>query len=80
MTPIPAKVLNVGKLGNQYLVTVQVGHEKYRGTFDLRICSPSSPTGTTIPDSLSLLRVPLRALALKRVPSLAKSDVESDAK
>jgi hypothetical protein len=34
MTPIPAKVLNVGKLGNQYLVTVQVGHEKYRGTFD----------------------------------------------
>ena len=34
MTQIPAKVLNVGKLGDQFLVTVQVGHEKYRGTFD----------------------------------------------
>jgi hypothetical protein len=34
MTQISAKVLNVGKLGNQYLVTVQVGREKYAGTFD----------------------------------------------
>jgi hypothetical protein len=34
MTQIPAKALNVDRLGNQYLVTVQVGHEKYAGTFD----------------------------------------------
>jgi hypothetical protein len=66
MTQIPAKVLNVGKLGNQYLVTVQVGHEKYRGTFDLRISSTSSPTQARLFPTLSLPRVPLRALALKR--------------
>ena len=34
MTQIPAKALNVDRLGNQYLVTVQVGHAKYAGTFD----------------------------------------------
>jgi hypothetical protein len=34
MTRLPAKVLNVDKLGNQYLVTVQVDREKYAGTFD----------------------------------------------
>ena len=34
MTPIPAKVLNVDRFGDQYLITVQVGFEKYRGTFD----------------------------------------------
>ena len=34
MTRLPAKVLNIDKLGNQYLVTVQVGHEKYAGTFE----------------------------------------------
>lgn len=34
MTHIPAKVLNVDKLGDQYLITVQVGREKYLGTFE----------------------------------------------
>jgi|SRR5580698_8456533 hypothetical protein len=34
MTHIPAKVLNVHKLYNEYLVTVQVGRENYRGTFE----------------------------------------------
>ena len=34
MTRIPAKVLNVHKLYNEYLVTVQVGRENYHGKFD----------------------------------------------
>jgi hypothetical protein len=34
MTRISAKVLHVDRLGNQYLVTVQVAHAKYSGTFD----------------------------------------------
>jgi hypothetical protein len=34
MTPIPAKVLSVHRLGNQYLITVQVGRGIYSGTFD----------------------------------------------
>jgi hypothetical protein len=33
MTPIPAKVLNVHKLYNEYLVTIQVGRENYPGKF-----------------------------------------------
>jgi len=37
MTRISAKVLNVDRLGDQYLVTVQVAREKYKGTFD-RLC------------------------------------------
>ena len=34
MTLIPAKVLNVHKLYNQYLVTVQVGRDNFAGKFD----------------------------------------------
>ena len=34
MIPVPAKILSVDKLGDQYLLTVQVGREKYKGTFD----------------------------------------------
>jgi hypothetical protein len=34
MTPIPAKVLIVDRLGDQYLITVQVESEKYPFTFD----------------------------------------------
>jgi len=34
MTPIPAKVLVIHKLGDQYLVTVQIERQKYLGTFD----------------------------------------------
>jgi hypothetical protein len=34
MTFIPAKILLVDRLGDQYLVTVQVRPEKYPGTFD----------------------------------------------
>ena len=34
MTPIPAKVLIVDRLGDQYLITVQVQSEKYPFTFD----------------------------------------------
>jgi hypothetical protein len=33
-TPIPAKVLNIDRLGDQFLITVQVGRGKYHGTFD----------------------------------------------
>ena len=33
-TPIPAKVLNIDRLGDQFLITVQVGRGKYNGTFD----------------------------------------------
>ena len=33
-TPIPAKVLNIDRLGDQFLITVQVGRRKYNGTFD----------------------------------------------
>jgi hypothetical protein len=34
MTPIAAKILSVDKLRDQYLITVRVGCETYRGTFD----------------------------------------------
>ena len=34
MTPIRAQVLNVDRLGDQFLITVRVGREKYNGTFD----------------------------------------------
>ena len=34
MTPIPATVLNVHKLYNEYLVTVQVGRDNFSGKFD----------------------------------------------
>ena len=33
-TPIPPKVLNIDRLGDQFLITVQVGRGKYNGTFD----------------------------------------------
>ena len=33
-TPIPAKILNIDRLGDQFLITVQVGRGKYNGTFD----------------------------------------------
>ena len=33
-TPIPAKVLNIDRLGDQFLITVQVWCGKYNGTFD----------------------------------------------
>jgi hypothetical protein len=34
MNRISAKVLNVDRLGSQYLVTVQVARDKYSGPFD----------------------------------------------
>jgi len=34
MTRIAATVLNVDRLGDQYLITVQVGREKYEGSFN----------------------------------------------
>jgi hypothetical protein len=34
MTPIPAKVLIVDRLGDQFLITVRVGTEKFKGRFD----------------------------------------------
>jgi hypothetical protein len=34
MTLVPAKVLIADRLGDQYLITVQVGPEKYPYTFD----------------------------------------------
>ena len=34
MTRISAKVVQVDRLGSQYLVTVQVARAKYSGTFD----------------------------------------------
>ena len=34
MTRLPAKVLIVHRLGDQFLITVQVGRGKYNGTFD----------------------------------------------
>jgi hypothetical protein len=34
MIRISAKVLNVDRLGGQYLVTVQVARKKYSGSFD----------------------------------------------
>jgi len=34
MTPILATVLNVDKRGNEYVVTVQLGDEKYWETFE----------------------------------------------
>jgi len=34
MTAIPAKVLNVHKLYNEYLVTVQVGRDNFARKFD----------------------------------------------
>jgi hypothetical protein len=33
-TPIPAKVLNIDRLGDQFLITVQVRRGKYNGTFN----------------------------------------------
>ena len=34
MTPIPAKVVSVARIDEQYFVAVQVGHKNYAGTFD----------------------------------------------
>ena len=34
VTPIPAKVVNVYPLENEYLITIWVGSERYHGTFD----------------------------------------------
>ena len=34
MTPIPATVVNVDMLGDQYLITVRVGREKDADSFD----------------------------------------------
>ncbi len=34
MIPVPAKILSIDKLGDQYLITIQVGCKKYKGTFD----------------------------------------------
>jgi hypothetical protein len=34
MTPIPAKIVSVTRIDEQYFVAVQVGHENYAGTFD----------------------------------------------
>ena len=34
MTPIPARVVNVDKLGDQYLITVLLGQEKAAHSFD----------------------------------------------
>jgi hypothetical protein len=34
MTQIPAKVVNVDRLGDHYLITVRIICEKYEGTFD----------------------------------------------
>ena len=34
MTPIPATVVNVDMLGDQYLITVRVGREKDSDSFD----------------------------------------------
>ena len=34
MTPIPARVVNVDKLGDQYLITVLLGREKDAGSFE----------------------------------------------
>jgi hypothetical protein len=33
-TPIPPKVLNIDRLGDQFVIAVQVGRGKYNGTFD----------------------------------------------
>jgi hypothetical protein len=32
--PIPPKVLNIDRLGDQFVIAVQVGRGKYNGTFD----------------------------------------------
>jgi hypothetical protein len=34
MTFITAKVINIAKVGEQYFVAVQVGHNNYSGTFE----------------------------------------------
>ena len=34
MTPIPARVVNVDRLGDQYLITVRVGRENDAASFD----------------------------------------------
>jgi hypothetical protein len=34
MTLIPAKVVNVDRLGDQYIITVRVGDEGFEGAFD----------------------------------------------
>ena len=34
MIPVPAKVVIVERLGDQFLITVRVGLEKYEGSFD----------------------------------------------
>ena len=33
-TSIPARVLNIDRLGDQFLITVQVGRGRYNGSFD----------------------------------------------
>jgi hypothetical protein len=43
MIRISAKVLNVDRLGDQYLVTVQVPREKCAGTFDRLIFGANKP-------------------------------------
>ncbi len=43
MIRISARVLNVDRLGGQYLVTVQVPRGKYSGTFDQLSFGPNKP-------------------------------------
>jgi hypothetical protein len=46
MTSIPAKVLNVHKLFNEYLLTVQVGRDNFAGKFD-RLQFEAEPSDTS---------------------------------
>jgi hypothetical protein len=43
MTPVPAKVVIVDRLGDQFLITVRVGSEKHKGTFDGLIFGENAP-------------------------------------
>jgi hypothetical protein len=46
MTSIPAKVLNVHRLFNEYLLTVQVGRDNFAGKFD-RLQFEAEPSDTS---------------------------------
>jgi hypothetical protein len=43
MTPIPAKVVNVDRLGDEYLITVRVTNEMDAGAFDRLTFAENKP-------------------------------------
>jgi hypothetical protein len=75
MTPIPAKVLIVDRLGDQFLITVRVETEKIGGTVDRLSFGKINPLGRYVSQRLarSCLLSESRTQSREAVPSLEDS-------